>query len=154
MSSLTCKWGHTFEKRLRNRACPMCAKDAHKRWYQNNLERARAQRRSSVGKWRASNLELSRARLREANKKYYRKNKPAAHARVIARRAGLKRACPTWVDKETLKLVYAARPVGMHVDHIVPLRGKNVCGLHVPWNLQYLPALENKQKHNRLLEAA
>lgn len=55
---------------------------------------------------------------------------------------------PAWADMKKIREIYENRPNGYHVDHIVPLRGKTVCGLHVEHNLQYLPAIENMRKHN------
>ena len=59
-------------------------------------------------------------------------------------------AMPNWVNKEELRKIYQNCPKGYHVDHMMPLRGKNSCGLHVPWNLQYLPASVNISKSNKL----
>jgi hypothetical protein len=56
---------------------------------------------------------------------------------------------PSWADEQKIKDIYANRPKGYHVDHIVPLQGELVCGLHVENNLQYLTPKENMSKHNR-----
>jgi hypothetical protein len=55
---------------------------------------------------------------------------------------------PPWANNEKIMEIYANRPAGYHVDHIVPLQGEIVCGLHVENNLQYLPARENMSKQN------
>lgn len=52
-------------------------------------------------------------------------------------------------DSEIKEIYMKAHVEGLTVDHIVPLNGKNVCGLHVPWNLQLLTKLENTRKGNK-----
>ena len=69
-------------------------------------------------------------------------------------------AMPKWLTKEERDFIislykhakYIEKMFGIkcHVDHIIPLRGENVCGLHVPWNLQILTAEDNLKKGNRL----
>lgn len=75
---------------------------------------------------------------------------PRSHISA-ARRASKKQAMPEWVDRTKLKQVYKNCPKGHHVDHIIPLKNEIVCGLHVPWNLQYLPASDNIRKGNKLI---
>jgi len=55
---------------------------------------------------------------------------------------------PAWADEQKIKDIYANRPDGYHVDHIIPLQGELVSGLHVENNLQYLTPKENFSKHN------
>jgi len=64
-------------------------------------------------------------------------------------RARKKQACPKWANLEKIKQIYLNCPSGYHVDHITPLINKNVCGLHVESNLQYLTAIENQKKSNK-----
>jgi hypothetical protein len=77
-----------------------------------------------------------------------RKDKSSA-IRSTLRKKRLKQATPPWVNKEELKQFWENRPPGYHVDHIMPIKGKNFCGLNVIWNLQYLPAQENLKKSNK-----
>lgn len=58
------------------------------------------------------------------------------------------RQTPVWANRSAILEIYANKPEGHHVDHVIPLRGKLVSGLHVENNLQYLPAEENMRKHN------
>ena len=55
---------------------------------------------------------------------------------------------PKWADNNKILRIYQDRPSGYHVDHIIPLHSKLVCGLHVEGNLQYLTAKENLAKSN------
>lgn len=55
-----------------------------------------------------------------------------------------------WTDTIKIKDIYKNKPLGMTVDHIIPLQGKKVSGLHVSWNLQYLTLSENSKKHNKV----
>jgi hypothetical protein len=83
-------------------------------------------------------------------KKLHQQNNKEAYAEASARRRARKLlAMPEWADKEAIRKKYLNCPEGMHVDHWAPLQGGLVCGLHVHYNLQYMPANENISKSNK-----
>lgn len=70
-------------------------------------------------------------------------------ARTAERKAGISNRTPKWANESAINDIYANCPDGYEVDHVVPLFGHNVCGLHVESNLQYLPVLDNRKKSNK-----
>jgi hypothetical protein len=88
-------------------------------------------------------------KVRDRIKKWRLKNKNKVNFYNSLYRSRKKQACPKWANLEKIKEIYLNCPIGYHVDHRTPLKNKNVCGLHVEYNLQYLPALVNQKKSNK-----
>jgi hypothetical protein len=87
-----------------------------------------------------------------ANKNWkHGKSRTPEYRYSYARKAGLKRKLrvPLWANQDKIDEIYRNRPIDCHVDHIIPLNGKLVSGLHVHNNLQYLPIQENRLKSNK-----
>lgn len=105
---------------------------------------------------------LNKDRLDEYRRKYMKENKEILAALSAKRRSYKLNATPPWLSSEdldkikilyrTAKILQEIHGIKFHVDHIIPLKGENVCGLHVPWNLQILTAEDNMKKGNKLLD--
>jgi len=99
------------------------------------------------------------ARTKDRQKAYRIANRAAYSVRDSVRRVQQKRGTPAWLtdeQKQHMRVWYVLRDIVIeqtgrkwHVDHIVPLQGKLVSGLHVPWNMQLLEAKDNLSKGNR-----
>lgn len=73
---------------------------------------------------------------------------PARQA--VYKAKGIERIVP-WTNMQEISKFYSMCPEGYHVDHVVPMQGELVSGLHVLANLQYLSAYENIKKHNKFI---
>ena len=101
-----------------------------------------------------ANSPEERARIAIALRKYRDENKELCTARALVntrkRQAGKKKRTPPWYDQDNCKYIYlVAREQGMEVDHIIPLQGKLVSGLHWSHNLQPLTKEVNRSKSNK-----
>jgi hypothetical protein len=106
-----------------------------------------AQQAKLYAEWLADHEDELAERSAELERASQGKN--AAYA--AKHRAKRLNAIPTWANLTAIERLYTeAAASGMHVDHIYPLQGANVCGLHVANNLRLLTPLENLRKGNRL----
>lgn len=102
--------------------------------------------------------EANRERLNAKNREWKQANKAKVNASTRNRQARQLQATPPWFSKEDVQYYYNLAEyftwlsggfVKYHVDHVVPLRGKNVCGLHVQNNLQVINSVANLRKSNK-----
>lgn len=132
-------------------------READSEYYLLNEQRVK----DNVHKWRTKNperkAELDRE-WRECNSERAKANASAwkklnagkVNAATRLRAALKKQQQPGWANQLKIDAVYAtAKRLGMHVDHIIPLKSKFVCGLHVETNMQYLSPAENLRKSNK-----
>ena len=128
-----------------------------KKYYNTNKEKRRAYSRE----YRIAHPKKIAEYQKEYDKKYRIDNQAIRNASHAKRRAAKLQQTPAWADVEAIKATYldcaeinlAAKAAGCTakfvVDHIVPLQGKNVSGLHVENNLQIITSTENSRKNNK-----
>ncbi len=143
--------------------CRKCFNAQKKAW----LDRHPGYHAAANKKWHAKNPDYNQRYVAEnadavrERRREYVKNNPDIPREISRRYARCRRrAAPRWLTPEQhqkmddmrilSQLVTEETGIIHQVDHIVPLQGKTVCGLHVPWNLQVIPASENKKKYNKL----
>lgn len=140
-----CKHGHVAPRRAVNGCCTVCETE------KNNREDRKQYMSSYANK--------NRDKIRKIASNWQKNNKGKVNANTAIRHAAKMQRTPSWLskhDKLHIKCLYQvaamrSRESGQewHVDHVYPLQGETVCGLHVPSNLQVIPAVDNLKKNNR-----
>ena len=151
ISDKPCVHGHIAPRRVNDRVCTECDSA-----YQKRVRLASPEKRSIAGK---AYYERTKARHLAQKKEYRQANKGSIAALNAARKEQVSRGTPKWLTEDQVWMVKEAYKLSAlrskmlgfqwHVDHVVPLQGKQVSGLHVPWNLQVIPAVDNIRKKNK-----
>ena len=136
-------------------------------WNAAHPEAVAAHNKKRAAKWRANNLDEARKRVRDSRAKkpdYYKEQESAwrkanpgrCRAKYKAYMARKAQAMPSWANEFFIEEAYHLAQLRSsmfgfpwHVDHVVPLTSKLVCGLHTETNLQVIPGVENLSKNNR-----
>jgi hypothetical protein len=122
---------------------------SYKKYYEAN--------RAAILARNAKRYDSQSEKIKKDCKDYREANKHKVREWNGTRRARLRNACPPWADREAIAAIYAEAArleaetgIPYHVDHIIPLAGRNICGLHIASNLQAIPATENLRKGRKL----
>lgn len=153
-----CVRGHLSERYVRGQ-CVSCGPELERRrdrarklatnaaWKKNHPDKVNAVNRA----WREAHPEKDSGHHR----KWKTANRGKVNASTRKRQAAQIQRSPGWADYNRIRIVYEcaaqmSRETGvpMHVDHVIPLQGKRVSGLHVHDNLRIIPARDNARKHN------
>lgn len=146
--------------------CKVCNKNLSNIWHKNNLNQSRNNAKAwniknpnKVKKIAANWYENNKDKKKAQVKIWSIKNKEKVNSLSSKKRAIKLNRTPKWLTKihfneinlfyKLAKIKTEKTGVKHHVDHIIPLQGKNISGLHVPWNLQILTETENIKKSNK-----
>ena len=155
-----CRKGHLADRFASNGNCEECLRESNRKYQQDHRDELLAKklawakknpeknRQQSIG-WQRENWNIARAVQRKARQKRADHYRTEARIAAAKRRAALLERTPPWSDLEAIAEIYRACPTGMAVDHMVPLQGRTVSGLHVSYNLQDLTKSENSGKGAR-----
>lgn len=146
-----CKRGHVALRRASDNACVACVYEKGREWQNDNKDKVRKANKL----WRDNNPE----KMAALNKAWRTNNPAKTAARVRKYQAEKRNAAPKWLtSQQKLEIDHKYLLARIHewatgmkweVDHIAPLQSKEICGLHVPWNLQVIPRRENRTKGNK-----
>jgi hypothetical protein len=144
---------------------PEKRKEYSSRWYSKDENKIKANKSSAL--WYEKNKDYAKKiflsyqmknkqYIKERRKIYHQKHKSINVYKTALYRANKFKATPSWANKFFIEESYSLAKlrteltgIKWHVDHIVPLKNKSVCGLHSHDNIQVITAFENISKNNR-----
>lgn len=153
-----CKRNH-INKRYLGGHCVSCVqlswKNRDKEAYKVKNKERNNRRRPYIKQHNKKYYLEHKEEILKVNKRYHLANlefiRPSRNANTRKRQAIKQKAFPKWADENAIKEVYKNCPKGYHVDHIIPLQGRLISGLHVHNNLNYLLPYDNVSKGNRFI---